>query len=215
MDNYSLLIKKLDEFIRKYYKNQLLKGGLLFLGIFLVFYLLVAILEYFGNFSITVRTVLFYAYLAINLFVFIRLILIPLLKLLKIGKIISRDEAARIIGSHFPDVKDKLLNTLQLKGLETLNGAASSELIRASIDQKIGDLKPVPFKKAVDFGKNRKYLKYAAPPLIIFLLLLAVTPTVVTEPTERLIKHSVYYEPPIPFTIEIENDELEDRKSVV
>jgi len=209
MDNYSLLIKKLDEFIRKYYKNQLLKGGLLFVGIFLLFYLLVTILEYFGNFSITVRTVLFYSYFGVNLFIFLRLILLPLLKLLRIGKIISHNEAARIVGSHFPDVKDKLLNTLQLKGLEAQAGTASPELIRASIDQKIGELKPVPFKRAVDFSKNRKYLKYAAPPLIIFLLLLAVTPTVVTEPTERLIRHSVYYEPVIPFDVEIENDELE------
>lgn len=208
MDNYSLLIKKLDEFIRKFYKNQLLKGVLLFVGIFLVFYLAVTLLEYFGHFSIRVRTILFYSYLALNLLVFIRLIFMPLLKLLRIGRVITHAEAARIIGAHFPDVKDKLLNTLQLKGLENQAGAASPDLIRASIDQKIDDLKPVPFKSAVDLKKNRRYLKYVLPPLVILLLLITITPRVVTEPTERLVRHSVYYEPVIPFKIEVENEEL-------
>ena len=45
-DNYQILINKLDEFIRKYYRNQLLKGFLLFIAIFVVLFLLVNGLEY-------------------------------------------------------------------------------------------------------------------------------------------------------------------------
>ena len=45
MNNYELLIHKLDEFIRKYYKNKLIKGSIYFVGLFVLFYLLVVVLE--------------------------------------------------------------------------------------------------------------------------------------------------------------------------
>ena len=42
----------------------------------------------------------------------------------------------------------------------------------ASISQKSSELKLVPFTNAVDLNQNRKYLKYALPPLILFIVLL-------------------------------------------
>jgi len=209
MDSYSLLINKLDQFIRKFYRNQLLRGGILFVGIFLVFYLLVTILEYFGNFNILTRTILFYTYLFINIVILVRLIILPLTKLFRIGKVLSHEEAAKIIGNHFPEVKDKLLNTLQLRGIQSQTNGASKELIEASIGQRIAEMKPVTFKKAVDFTQNRKYIKYALPPLIILLLIFVINSNVVTGPTTRLIKHSVYYEPVVPFRLDIQNESLE------
>ena len=38
-DNYSLLIQKLDEFIRKYYVNQTIRGGLYSVGLILALFL--------------------------------------------------------------------------------------------------------------------------------------------------------------------------------
>ena len=46
---FPFLINKIDEFIRKYYKNQLLKGGLFTLGALTAFFIAVNLLEYFGN----------------------------------------------------------------------------------------------------------------------------------------------------------------------
>ena len=78
---------------------------------------------------------------------------------------ISFQESSRIIGNHFPEIQDKLLNILQLK--ENPN---SSDLLLASIAQKAAEIQPVPFIKAVDFTKNKKYLKYAIVPLIIGII---------------------------------------------
>ena len=52
-DNYQLLIQKLDAFIRKYYKNQFVKGAIYAFTLSLAFYLLVTTLEYVGHFSTT------------------------------------------------------------------------------------------------------------------------------------------------------------------
>jgi hypothetical protein len=61
-DGYQILINKLDEFIRKYYRNQLLKGLLLFVAIFLVLFLMVNGLEYYGHFGTIPRTIFFYVF---------------------------------------------------------------------------------------------------------------------------------------------------------
>ena len=104
---YNILIEKLDAFTRKYYKNQLIRGGIYSFSLLLLFFLCVTALEYFGQFNTTVRTVLFYCYLLGNGYVITKLIFIPLVKIYKLGKIISHEEAARIIGKHFNNVQDK------------------------------------------------------------------------------------------------------------
>jgi hypothetical protein len=210
MDNYQLLLGKLDAFIRKYYKNQLIRGGIYAFTLGLAFYLLVATLEYFGNFSTGVRTALFWSFVAGMVFIFSKYIFIPLFHLYKIGDIISHEQAAQIIGQHFGEVKDKLLNVLQLKNqltnskLQTLN----SELIEASINQKSYELQPIPFVKAINLNENRKYLRYAAIPFFILVIFLFTAPSLIKDSTKRLINHGTYFEKPAPFTFEVLNKEL-------
>ena len=104
MDNYQVLIEKLDAFIRKYYKNQLIRGGLYAFTMSLAFYLLVTSLEYFGHFNTGFRTTIFYVFVLGNLFILGNFILIPLVHLYRIGKIISHEQAAKIIGEHLPQL---------------------------------------------------------------------------------------------------------------
>lgn len=205
--NYNILIQKLDEFTRKYYKNQILKGLLYSSALILVFYLTVTLLEYFGRFSTTVRTVLFWAFIAFSAFILGRYVLLPLFRLLRLGKQISHKEAASIVGKHFTEVKDKLLNTLQLQEMATVPGARK-DLIEASIDQKIGELRPVPFASAVDFSENKKYLRYVLPPLAVIVILLLAAPSILTDSTERLVKYNQEITLEAPYSIELLNDEL-------
>jgi len=206
-ENFDILLSKLERFTRKYYLNQLLKGGLYFIGIFVLFYLITNLLEYYSYFNTLTRTVVFYVYLGINFVIFWRLILIPLLKLFSIGKRISKEQAASIIGRHFPEVSDKLLNTLQLK--DAFEDHPSLSLVEASIDQKTSELNPVPFLNAIDLKKNRKYLRYAAPPLLILLMILLISPQLVTEPSYRIVHHTQHFEKARPYKIIIESSSLE------
>lgn len=209
MNNYQVLIDKLDEFIRKYYKNKLIKGSIYFTGLFLVFYLLVAVFEYYGNFGTTIRTVLFYFLLLSALGILLRWILIPLFKLYKLGNTISHEQASEIIGKHFSGVKDKLLNTLQLQALQQNQEIGISQsLLEAGINQKIKELKPIPFTSAIDFSQNKKYLKFALVPILVLLILLIFSPGIITEATNRLVKHNVYFEKKAPFQFDILNKNL-------
>ncbi len=87
----------------------------------------------------SLRTVLFYIYVLTVIAVISKLIIIPLFKTWKLGKTLSYEQAATIIGNHFTEVKDKLLNTLQLN---ELSENSNNELVQAGIDQKIQNLKP-------------------------------------------------------------------------
>lgn len=206
-DNYKKLINKLDAFIRKYYKNLIIRGIIYSVAALLLFFVTIALLEYFAHFGTIVRTTIFYVYLTISLIIIFRLIIFPLTKLYKIGKVISHKQAAEIIGNHFNNVQDRLLNTLQLKDLAGIS-KENTDLIKASIDQRIAQLNPVPFSNAIDLRGNRKYLKYAIPPLFLIIIFLLAAPSIITEPTTRIINHNTYFEPTAPFRFVIVNKEL-------
>ncbi len=216
--NYQSLLEKLDEFIRKYYKNQLLRGLIYSVALVLLFFISVTALEYFAHFNTIVRTILFYSFVISTGFVVVKYIFIPLSHLYKMGTIISYTDAAKIIGQHFSNVQDKLLNVLQLQEQckqfadEPLSqysiGNSQSSLIEASIEQKTKELKPIPFTSAVDFGENRKYLKYAVAPVVLILVILFAAPGIIADGTERLVKHSEYFEKQAPFQFVITNTDL-------
>ncbi|MHC1777404.1 MAG: DUF4175 family protein [Lentimicrobium sp.] len=206
-DNYNILIDKLDAFIRKYYTNQLIRGGLYSIALLGSFFLIFTQLESLAWFSVPVRTILFYFYLLGTLIILFRFVFLPLLKLNKAGKRITHEMAAGIIGQHFKEVSDVLLNTLQLNSLAAETNQ-QKELILASINQKAEKLKPVPFTTAIDLSKNRKYLYYALPPVLILLLFLLFSPKAITGPGSRLINHSMAFEKPLPFSINVTNKEL-------
>ncbi|MCX6304280.1 MAG: hypothetical protein NT040_04885 [Bacteroidetes bacterium] len=207
MADNQVLIKKLDLFIRKYYKNRLMRGMLWSLTLLTVFYLVFVSLEYFFHFSQAVRMILFFTFLGLSLFLITRLIFIPVLQLIKIGKIISYDQAAQIIGTHFSEIQDKLLNTLQLIKQQKGSGE-SSELLAASIEQKTNALKLFKFGVVIDFRKNLRFLRYALVPVAIIVLLIIVSPDTISDPTRRIIKFNQAFTVPLPFKIEIQNKSL-------
>ncbi len=114
-------------------------------------------------------------------------------------------DASKLIGNHFPEVNDKLLNVLQLKA-----ATSDSELLLASIDQKSKELTPIPFRLAINFKKNVKYLKYAALPATI-LLFAAIFGKMnwFSESYERVINYQTAYEPPAPFQFFVLNENLQ------
>lgn len=199
------LVNKLENFIKKFYVNELLKGLILFVALGLGLYLVIVGLEAFGQFGTSVRTALFYTSIFGFILVFSRYIAYPLVKLAKIGRIISHSEAAQLIGQHFPNVNDKLINTLQLQA----DGEKRDDsLLLASIDKRVIELSPIPFTTAIDLKENKKYVKFLLPPLLVLVILLFTNAKWLTEPTDRIINHSKAYVAPAPFEIILINEDL-------
>lgn len=205
LSTYNELIAKLDEFIRRFYKNQLIKGVIYSLALLLSYFLLTVLIDYIGEFETTLRTGLFYGLLLVSGLTIVKFLVLPGAKLFNMSEGLSHDEAAKIIGSHFTSVQDKLLNVLQLK---QLTDNSNSALLYASIDQKVMEINPIPFASAIDFSENRKYFKFALPPIVVFFLLFFVAPNVLRQGTYRLVNHTQHFAPAAPFVFIVTNKNL-------
>jgi hypothetical protein len=205
---YEVLIGRIEKFVKKYYTNELYKG--LIYGSFLlsVLFLVLNSIEYFAYFRTGVRFFFFYLYISVLLFVLVKFILLPVYQIIRFRKEMSYEEAARIIGAHFPEVDDKLLNTLQLRS-ERKHSEGSLSLLEAGIDQRIRQLNPIPFAHAVSIRKNLRKLRFALVPVLILIVLMIVSPSFILEPSKRIASYSRPFSRPFPFQLEIKNDRLE------
>jgi len=198
VNSFDRLLEQIDAFIRKYYKNQMIKGALLFVGVLLVSFLITTTLEYFGRFGSITRAILFFTFIGVNLFILGKFLIIPLMKLYSFGKRINRYQASEIIGTFFPTVSDRLKNTLQLNDALT-NNEGNIELLRASVAQRSNTLSVVPFSSAIDFRSNRRYVKYLLPVFLVFIAIAVAAPNWFTDSTERVINYSKEYKEEAPF----------------
>ncbi len=203
---YQSLIDNLDRFIRKYYTNQAIRGAIFSAIYVLGFFLAINLLEYYLYLPSALRKILFGGFIVSSLAFIGRFLVLPLLHQYRLGQVISHEQAANIIGTHFKEVKDKLLNVLQLKKLESLNDYS---LINASINQKINELKPINFTNAIDLSQNRRYVKFLLPPLFLFLFIIIAAPNIIKDGTKRLYHSDTTFEKEAPFKFVIKNKNLQ------
>ena len=110
MNGYRNIQQKLKDFYKKYYINELIKGVILFTTLGLLYFLLILYLEFFLWLKPLARTFLFWAFISVEVYLIYRYIVLPITLLVRVKKGISDAELSKIIGNHFPEVKDKLLN---------------------------------------------------------------------------------------------------------
>jgi hypothetical protein len=202
--NFEVLLKKLNDYKKKYYLNILLRGFLLFITLLSSAYIFIAFLEYFGRFNTYYRIIFLFGFISVSLIALYHWIVAPLLRLTAVNKQISNEEASVQIGSFFPQIGDKLLNTIQLRSL----GVSQNELLNASIAQKTEALRLFPFIEAVDLKENKKYLRFLFWPIIIILLILLFIPQIFVESTARIVNYNKDFAAPMPFEFLIKNKDL-------
>ncbi len=196
--------KKINVYKRRYYTNFFIKGLIISFSLLLSAFLFYNLLEYFAKFNTVARSVLFYSYVLLILFVFFKWIFLPFFRIFVASLQISHEEAAIQIGKYFPSISDKLLNILQLYRLMP----EKNQLVKASIDQKVLDIHHVPFEKAISYSSNRKYILYLLIPFVVIIFLGLTFPKVLREGTDRIINHNKEYKRVAPFQFILENENL-------
>ena len=209
MENQNIIYSKLEQFIKKFYTNELLRGTIFFVGIGLIYFLFTLFIEYFLWLKPAARTVLFWTFIVVELFLLLRFILFPIFKLFKLQKGINYDDASKIIGNHFSEVGDKLTNFLQLS-----QDTNTSELLLASIDQKANTLQPIPFGNAINFGKNKKFLPLAIIPILFFAFFyLSGNSNFISQSFNRVVHYKEQFLPPAPFEFQVLNKNLQTEQN--
>ena len=204
METKSIIFEKLEAFIKRFYTNELIKGIILFVGLGLLYFLFTILVEYFLWLPTSGRTILFWLFVVVQVFLLVRFILFPLFKLFKLQKGINYEQASLIIGNHFSEVNDKLTNFLQLS-----NQKENSELLLASINQKAETLSPIPFSNAINFNKNKKFLPCAIVPILLLVLFfVSGNSKIISQGFDRVVNYNTKYVPPAPFQFVVLNKDL-------
>jgi len=155
------------------------------------------------------RTLLFWTFIGVEIFLLFRFILFPIFKLFKLQKGIDYREASVIIGNHFAEVNDKLTNFLQLS-----NDPNQSELLLASIEQKANSLQPIPFGNAINFNTNRKYLPLAILPILFFAFFyVSGNSKIISQSLNRVVHFRDQFLPPAPFEFVMLNSNLQTEQN--
>ncbi|MBO7445727.1 MAG: hypothetical protein J6T86_04890 [Bacteroidales bacterium] len=168
-------------------------------------FILFSLFEYFSYSNTAVRTVLFFSFIALSLATLIAYIIIPVTKIFGLGKQLTQEEIAHIIGQHFEEIDDKLLNLFELQKQMDNGNYQSYDLLAAAIDTKIESLKPFSFIQAIPFEKTKKFARFALIPILLFILLFALKKELFIEPTQRIVHYSTEFEKPAPYSIVVTN----------
>ena len=198
------VMHQLQAFKKKFYLNLLIKGIIFSGGLLLTFFLIYNLLEYYFYFPYYIRAFLLFSFLGLCLYAFLRWIFTPLAAFANLRRLLTDEQAAQQVGTYYPDIKDKLLNTLQLQALSSQN-----DLIAASVYQKSQQFSSYQFAESIRLNENKPLLKYVLVPMGIMLVLALVYPSLFLQGTERIIHYQRFYAPAAPFTFEVQNKTLQ------
>ena len=205
--NYKQFVDKLNSYIRKFYLYQLIRGLMLFILILIAYWGVVSLLEYFSYFDPKVKLSIAIFTVVLTLFVFIYFIIRPFIKLFGVGKILSFYEVSALLSKKYPEIKDRLINIVELAGESHYN--YSSELTKASIDQKINELKVFSFSDAIRLKDLKAVFIAFSLVVVIFSAWFISFPGLFQESSVRLIRYQQKFEKPAPFTFFLKNTNLE------
>lgn len=196
--------ERLRQFKKKYYLYQALRGVLLSFLLTLSFYLIFAVLEYFGHFHSSVRALFFFGLLFTLSGTLLYYVLRPLGAYAGFYSLMSDEEAARYIGNEIPEISDKLLNALQLK--RQFNG--EDRLLLAAIEQKEAQIAGISLWKALPIEETKQAARYSLIPLLLLIILFLAVPSLLVESSQRIIQYKKHFPKPAPFQFLLSNTKL-------
>ncbi|GAB1451441.1 hypothetical protein MASR2M47_14970 [Draconibacterium sp.] len=126
-------------------------------------------------------------------------------------KPIDLKATTKIIQKHFSAIEDKLLNIIELNDLP--QNQYSNELVLASIDQKIEQLKVFDFNDAVQFKNIKVVFIYFIISVLVTFGIYISNRNVFIDSTNRLVHFNTTFVKPAPFHYKLENTQLEVKKA--
>jgi hypothetical protein len=204
--DFNILVKKISAFRNRYYFYKITEGFIITSFLLVTVFTLFSFLEYFIYLDSDIRKVIFYGFIVFGFLLTVQFIIIPLLKLFHIIKPIDIKGSSRFIQNHFADIKDKLLNIIELS--EINDSKYSADLLKASIDQKIADLNIFNFKSAVQFKNLKIIILYFLVSAVISISLFLTNRSFYTEPVKRIVHYKQQFIKPAPFSFHLINNKL-------
>jgi hypothetical protein len=199
---YKEIISRLENLTKKEYAYIASLGIQTAILIGISLFTFFAFIEMLFNFSSVVRTVLMFLFLVSTIGAIGYLFLLPMLKYFHFFRKTDYYKTAGKVGNSFPDVKDDLLNAMQLVSYENRNNLYSSSLINAAFLQVYNKTKSIKFESIVSFRKAKELLLYSTGAIILAFVLLFFVPGLHAA-SGRLLQFNKDFIPPQKFYFEV------------
>lgn len=200
--NYKQFVDKLNAYIQKFYFYQLIRGVILFFLLLLLYYSFIALLEYLNYLDPRIKLIILFVTVFITLVIFLYFVIAPVIKLFGLGKRLDYYDISTRLSATFPEIKDKLINIIELE--KESSAFYSDDLTRASIDQKIDELKIYKFSDSIRFSDLKRILLVFCGVLLLLVLSFIKFPDFYRESSVRLIHFQQKFERPAPYTFNLE-----------
>jgi len=192
-DGLAKIREKITSFQKKYYLDLFIRGLILTSSIVIAYFLVAALIEHTLWLNQWLRLLIFIFFFATFFLCVFKFLRDPI-RWWVLRKGLNEETSAKVIGDHMPDVKDKLLNVIQLSSL-----TQNSDLAEASIRQTSNAFVPMSFESVIDLRHNKRYVKFLAIPVVIILAILVVNRQIITQSTERIVHFNEKFSPSAPF----------------
>jgi hypothetical protein len=199
---YIELLKKLEGFIRKEYLHLLLFGIQAFISVVLINFTFYSFLELISNFSSTLRTILFILFILVAIGFLGFFLVVPFIRYIGSIRKETYFDAAQKVGTKFPEIRDELLNSMQLVSEIEKGNLYSPNLIDAAFSKVYERVKNLNFLSIINFERAKKILPYFASITIICLILIFFVPGL-NAASFRLLNFTEEFVTPPKFIFEI------------
>lgn len=157
---YKQILSKLEKLIRKEFLHLIVIGIQLIILVGLANFTFYSLIEMLSNLSSVFRTILFALFILLLFAAIVYLVVFPLLRYFKLFRRENYFSVANRVGVFFPDLKDDLLNAMQLVTDRKNIRIYSRKLIDQSFKNVYSRAKDIKFEKAIKFERAKRILPY-------------------------------------------------------
>ncbi|HET54774.1 MAG TPA: hypothetical protein ENN33_06105, partial [Ignavibacteria bacterium] len=150
-DFYQNILNRLRRVNKKRNLIDAFNGFLKFIIVITLVFFIVVLIESIFFFESTLRTIFVFLLIAAASIFFLTKVIFPLLKNINAFSNFDLNEIANFVGSKYPDIKDDLLNAVQLINYKQHN--YSNDLIQAAFQKVYQKTENLDFTGTVKFNK--------------------------------------------------------------
>lgn len=195
--DFNNLVHKIDAFRKRYHLYHFLRGLILFFLVVILLFFSINIIEYQLYMSTEWRRILFVSSMLFIAVIFLRYVFFTGLLAFGIIKVLNNRKASQLIHSYIPELKDRLVNILELHDNNDLN--ASDEITQAAIAQKIDEIRFIDFRSAVSLKQLRNIFFYFIGSFLLVFAVHLFNKNIYTESANRIIHFNQQFVRPAPY----------------
>ncbi|GAB5521542.1 MAG: hypothetical protein RhofKO_37930 [Rhodothermales bacterium] len=201
------LRRRLHTTLRRMTLAQLLAGLLLCAGVLTGLWLVASAAEARFWMGTTPRSIIFWLVAATAVGLLGYFFVIPLLRLVGLLPSPAEEEVAKQIGTHYPEVSDRLVNILDLTSGRA--SGAASPLVDSAVSQLGREVAPVRFEEMEQFDDAKRVGRLAIMPMLGLAAFWVVAPVTFLDASKRLLSPTSTFQPPAPFALTLSPGDVE------